>query len=477
MILGGNLNPKKIALLTENNVKMAEEDLKIQKIKLKKKMLEAELANKLVVSDNLTKTQEHNLNRDSNFDYGSNVHVSPIKNYCSMNEFKKVGSRVNIVHGGSANIKTLATDTCNDVEQQHIVLEANKIKSVAEKAVDGVLDIDDLNSHKLNHTANLNFGIGDNYLAGKVLMESGSKVAFDGDPKHYIAFRHGMERVISLYGKQYGMIYDILQSRCSGKAIDAIRCCDRIRDPEVALNTALNKLHKFFGQSSLVVEAYISYITRNEPVKWNLDSFQSFMNELEDIKTLFADTNENSMLDSPGVLKKVIARLPKRTKDKLAEILCNACIVMPSFDYLLCFVEKQLKLISHPLMQNDISNVKSKYDFNQTNAEKKRPAKQFLVKTYAQNSNVFLCPVPDCEFKNVHALWRCDKFKELNVKDKWSVAKKKVSAAKLSKFGWLLAGLRTRSIFNRVRVRVHKKFASPSSSSSSQNKVEKIQSE
>ena len=69
------------------------------------------------------------------------------------------------------------------------------------------------------------------------------------------------------------MIYDILQSRCSGKAADAIRCCDRIRDPEVALNTTLNKLHKFFGQSSLVVEAHISYITGNEPVKWNLDSF------------------------------------------------------------------------------------------------------------------------------------------------------------------------------------------------------------
>ena len=184
-----------------------------------------------------------------------------------------MGSHVNVVHGGHANIKTLATDTCNNVEQQYIVLEANKIKSVAEQDVDGVFDINDLSSHKLNHTANLNFGIGDNYLAGKVLMESGSKVAFDGEPKQYITFRHGMERVISLYGKQYGLIYGILQSRCSGKFADAIRCCDRIRDPEVALNTALNKLHKFFGQSSLVIEAHISYITRNEQIKWNLDSF------------------------------------------------------------------------------------------------------------------------------------------------------------------------------------------------------------
>ena len=103
MLLGGNFTPKQIG-------KMAEEDLRIQKIKLKREILEAELANKLVVSDYLTKTQEHGLNRDSNFDYASNVHASP-KNYCTMNEFKKVGSHVNVVHGWSANIKTLATDT------------------------------------------------------------------------------------------------------------------------------------------------------------------------------------------------------------------------------------------------------------------------------------------------------------------------------------------------------------------------------
>lgn len=435
-----NLTPKQIAMLTENSVKMAEEDLQIQKIKLKKKMLEAELANKLVVSDSLTESEERCLNRDSN---AANMHASQ-KNYCSMNECTNVGSHVNVVHGGSTNIRTLATDICDDVEQPQNVLEANKIRSVAEQADNAVFDIDGLNSHKLNPTANLKFGIGDNYLAGKVLMESGSKVAFDGDPKNYIAFRHGMERVISIYGKQYGLMYDILQSRCSGKAADAIRCCDRIRDPEVALNTALNKLHKFFGQSSLVVEAHISYITRNEPVKWNLDSFQSFMNELEDIKTLFADTDEKSMLASPGVLKKVIARLPKRTKDKLAEILCNACIVMPSFDYLLCFVEKQLKLIAHPLMQTDVSNVKPKYDFNQTSAEKKRPAKQFFVKTYAQNSSAFLCPVSECDVKNVHALWRCDKFRELNLKDKWSVAKKSKCCFKCLNSGHLQSKCRSK---------------------------------
>ena len=431
MLLEGNWTPEQIALLAENNVKVAEENLKIQEIKLRKKMLEANLAHKLVVSNSITKNEQSGLNKTDNYCNISSVHALP-EHYCAMTEYADVGPHANVANGGSTNKITRATDKC-------------EIKSIAEQAVNGADDTDDLRiSHKLSPTTKIDFGIGDNYLAGKVLMESGSKVAFNGDPKQYIAFRHGMERVISLYGKQYGLIYDILQSRCSGKAAEAIRCCDRIRDPEVALDTALNKLHKFFGQSSLVVEAHIAYITRNEPVKWNLDSFQSFMNELEDIKTLFADTNENAMLDSPGVLKNIIARLPKRTIDKLAEVLCNACIVMPSFDYLLRFVEKQLTLISHPLMQSEMSNVKSKYVFNQTNAEKKYSAKQFLVKTHTQKSNVILCPVPECDVKIVHALWKCDKFRELNLKDKWSIAKKKKCCFKCLNSGHLQSKCKSR---------------------------------
>ena len=64
--------------------------------------------------------------------------------------------------------------------------------------------------------------IGDSYLAGKVLIESGAKVQFDGNPKNFITFRQGMDRVLSIHGSQYGLVYDILQSRCTGKATEAI---------------------------------------------------------------------------------------------------------------------------------------------------------------------------------------------------------------------------------------------------------------
>ena len=102
--------------------------------------------------------------------------------------------------------------------------------------------------------------IGDSYLAGKILIESGTKVQFDGNPKNYITFRQGMDRVLSIHGSQYGIVYDILQSRCTGKATEAIRFCDRIQDPELAVKTALERLKKYFRDETAVVEAHVASV-------------------------------------------------------------------------------------------------------------------------------------------------------------------------------------------------------------------------
>ena len=83
--------------------------------------------------------------------------------------------------------------------------------------------------------AERSFAVGDNYLAGKVLIESGSKPAFDRNPRNCIAFRKGIDRILSIYGPQHGLIYDVLQSRCVDKAAEAIKCCDQIQDPSIAI--------------------------------------------------------------------------------------------------------------------------------------------------------------------------------------------------------------------------------------------------
>ena len=55
-----------------------------------------------------------------------------------------------------------------------------------------------------------------------------------------------------------------------------------------------------------------------------------------------------------------------------------------------------------------------------------------------------MCPVIECEFKNVHALWRCDKFRELNLKNKWSGAKKSKCCFKCLNSGHLQSKCRSK---------------------------------
>ena len=270
---------------------------------------------------------------------------------------------------------------------------------------------------------------GDNYFAGKVLIESGSKVQFDGNPKNFITFKQGMDRVLSLHGSRFGLIYDILQSRCIGKAAEAIKFCDRISDPKLAVKSALDRLQTFFGDKNVVVEAHIANVTRNELVKWNTDSYQSFLNELEDIKVLLHDQSQKSMMNSPGVIKGIIARLPKRTRDELAKLLFDSNEHLPDFDQLLKFVERQLKLVSHPVMNivPKNSEPRAKDDFSYRASSYKAPARRELNAVRLHNQNVtssrpFKCPVVGCGRNESHSLWNCGKYAELSLRDRWAIA-------------------------------------------------------
>ena len=271
---------------------------------------------------------------------------------------------------------------------------------------------------------NAGASIGDNYLAGKVLIESSSKVVFDGDSKKYTAFRHGMNGVIGIYGSQFSLIFDILQSRCSGKALEAIRCCDRIADPEVAVKTALDKLARYFGSSSQIIEAHISFITRADPVRWTVEAFQTLINELEEVKIL-VDTEHLTMLNSPGVVKKIIGKLPKTTREKLAQKLCEEGQSLPKFSYLLDFVESQLDLVSHPLVQYEQSCAKVKRNEAVPGYKSVKYSKVSTITTNMQHTNEFNnCPVAGCSQKQPHNLWKCDKFGLLQNSGKWAIAKK-----------------------------------------------------
>ena len=196
----------------------------------------------------------------------------------------------------------------------------------------------------------------------------------------------------------------------------------------MALEAALSKLERYYGNDSSVTEAHIAHITRPEPIRWSVEAFQTLVNELEDIQSLFKIDDRIGILNSPGILKGVITRLPKRTKEKLTERLSASNVHMPSFEYLLAFVNEQLDLVSHPLSQLDACNKQSsKVESSQrVNRESKFRNKcdKYNVKAYSQNVSVSSCPVVGCLNKESHALCKCGKFAELNKRDRWAITKR-----------------------------------------------------
>ena len=139
----------------------------------------------------------------------------------------------------------------------------------------------------------------------------------------------------------------------------------------------MERLKRCFADEAAVVEAHINNATRKEVVKWTVESFQSFLNELKDIKVLLKDESHCAMINSLGAIKGIVARLPKRTRDKLTEHLGKSNQHLPDFEGLLRFVEEQLKLISHLIM--NIVNQTPETKFRDVNVSQK--VEQSVYKT------------------------------------------------------------------------------------------------
>ena len=155
---------------------------------------------------------------------------------------------------------------------------------------------------------------------------------------------------------------------------------------------------------------------------------------MEDIKPLLHDETQRLILNSSGEIKRIVARLPKRTRDELTKLLCGAGIHIPEFTFVLKFTEAQLKLGSHPLMQDDefgaysrtVKSTRIKYGTKKSTNK----SNQVEINAYTQKVDLSTCVVIECYKKCAHQLWACDKFASLTRRDKWSIAKRQKSCYK-----------------------------------------------
>ena len=126
----------------------------------------------------------------SNVVYGGRTSLKDVSDRCH-----NQAALNNIVHGTSASAKAVS-------DGRHIVKWCTPTYNTVKQVKD----------YRNHLHAECSFTVGDDYLAGKVLIESGSKVAFDGNPRDYIASRKRVGHILSIYGPQHGLIYDVLHS-------------------------------------------------------------------------------------------------------------------------------------------------------------------------------------------------------------------------------------------------------------------------
>jgi len=111
--------------------------------------------------------------------------------------------------------------------------------------------------------------------------------------------------------------------------------------------------------------------------------------------------------------------MPRRTRDELIKLLCKNDQHLPRFKFLLEFVEKQLKIVSHPLM-NVVSGSQKTNESKPKNNESSYYEHKMLknvdskiqtpVKSYTQSTTTNRCLVIGCTQHESHPLWACTNF-------------------------------------------------------------------
>ena len=79
------------------------------------------------------------------------------------------------------------------------------------------------------------------------------------------------------------------------------------------------------------------------------------------------------------------------------------------------------------------------------------------IRSYSQNVNEFVCPVRCCVENCTHSLHSCKRFAEIECKDRWSVAKKKVYCYKYLNTGHMKSECRSKCCCRNCRSIDHHK--------------------
>ena len=207
----------------------------------------------------------------------------------------------------------------------------------------------------------------------KVMERRDTSSKFGGLPIQYISFRNEFNLLMRSFPNDPHYLFNELLASVTGKAYDAIEHCkDLLSDPTHALLTALSILKRDFGSDYQVRQAHLKSITdKTSKVHWDASSLRTLLSQLEKCKTLLQNSSHKVYLDSPDTIKAVVERLPNRSRNAFLRA-CNKVPdpANPGFNFLLKFIESELKQVNNPFAvlvsgnQSEVKNPQGKFKKN-----------------------------------------------------------------------------------------------------------------
>ena len=284
-------------------------------------------------------------------------------------------------------------------------------------------------SRPINNASGL-FGPAESYLLAKMLSEVSPESKFTGESLKYMSFMNGMNRLAAEYSGYPGMLLEVLMNRCDKDALEAIKFCTDIHPPSQAFKEAMNRLELFYGNKMDILDSHMKNVGRKDMVKYDIKGFQKLLTELHNFRVVVSESEHRGIMHSPNLIRKIIYRLPYKSREVLSRDLERAGKEYPSFEQLLAFVEAELKHVTNPFIRksNDEDNKKPS---GQHRNRAKNHGNQRDGGIYVNTAQSSGKKEPPAYSKSCyvckgdkHGIYKCEKFLSNGIKERWNIVNK-----------------------------------------------------
>ena len=259
---------------------------------------------------------------------------------------------------------------------------------------------------------------------------------FNGDPLKYGTFIHNFEVCLERENPDDSRKLQLLIQHCNGKAREAIDSCINL-PCENGYRVAKETLHEHFGKPHVIAMAHIQKLMDLPSLKStdgpSLLEFSRHLSTAE--RTLNGmGTSYVSDLDHMNTLRELAKKLPMHLRAKWTE---HAGKIIeegqkPRFQDFLKFIQQRAKLVNNEFGTDMAHSIKPKNGKSEKGVQRREESNKgnrfssFPTGLRSEQGDKSRQRRIRCEAcSEPHRMWRCDKFKQMEVKERRGVTIRK----------------------------------------------------